>query len=127
MRLLVTGPLGISHRDVINAINASGFKPTTLVMTEEFSKAHLMMAMDEGKTWESIISIPLSEADFGPCAVQVRHLEMVNQSDALLVIEAHIDEAYMPCEPTLLVPSVINLAKKSYLDVVILATHTPFH
>jgi len=124
MKLLVTGPLGLSTQQIAIAIVESKFVPKILVVTEEFAKAPLLLPIFEGGSWERIISIPLSERDFGPCAREVRLFEMVNQSEAVLILAPRVkmppDGVPYSGEPGIKLNALLNLAKKSQLEIKII-------
>lgn len=121
MRLLVTSPLNLLHTEIEVAIRLSGFRPRVLVVTEEFSRSHMLLRLSESKLWETIIEVPLCESDFGPCARDVRLFEMLNQSDAVLVV---VSSGKMPPdgtpylgEPGVKISALLNLAKKAHLEI----------
>lgn len=87
MRLLVTAPLTLNPGVLSAQIKGISPAAESLLMTQELWHAYSSEILPLVPT-DHVKVFPLEARDFGDCALPVRQFEMIEQSEALLIIRS---------------------------------------
>jgi len=120
MRLLITAPLTLDPTQIVEGIKTSGFNPEELVATEEFCRAyHKILTCDHPDFIKAkCLSVSLDSADFGDMAIKIRHIELIEKSEAVLVITRKSpDNCPLESEPNIRLNAIASLASKNHMPL----------